>query len=278
METVTSRSREPLSFRSLYRTKFVIPQPESVPRQRLVTRLERAAQRKLTIVTAPAGWGKTSLLAEWTSRTEMPVVWVSFDESDREILRVLRMIVEAFDTWKPGIMADVLSYLLVPHLANPEQVLGDLFDVLSGIDVDIAIVLDDPLLSLPEIAAFVDTFIRNSAANVHLLISSRTEFSLPIARMRMRGEVAEFRMDDLRFVDEEIAQFWNAVPDIAFGPEDVALSRQITEGWAAGLSLAAMASTVSSTPSETLQGFGGAHRDVAEYLTEEVFATQPVEI
>lgn len=278
METLTVRSRELRSFRSLYCTKFVVPQLESVPRPRLVERLERAAQRKLTILTAPAGWGKTSLLAEWTRRTEMSVVWVSFDASDREAIRFLRLIVEACEAWKPGLMADVLSSLLVPHVANPEQVFDDLFDVLSGIDCEIAIVLDEPPLDLPGIASFVDTLVRHSPANTHLLVASRAEFPLPIARMRTRGDVTEFRMDDLRFTDEEIARFWNAIPDIAFGPEEVALSREITEGWAAGLSLAAMASAGSSTPRETLQGFGGAHRDVAEYLTEEVFATQPMEM
>ena len=278
MEILTVRSYEPRSFRSLYRTKFVVPQLESVPRPRLVERLERAAQRKLAILTAPAGWGKTSLLAEWTRRTEMSVVWVSFDASDREAIRFLRLIVEACEAWKPGLMADVHSSLLVPHVANPEQVFDDLFDVLSGIDCEIAIVLDEPPLDLPEIVSFVDTLVRHSPANTHLLVASRAEFPLPVARMRTRGDVTEFRMDDLRFTDEEIALFWDAIPDIAFGPEEVALSREITEGWAAGLSLAAMASAGSSTPRETLQGFGGAHRDVTEYLTEEVFATQSMEM
>ena len=278
MEILTVRSREPRSFRSLYRTKFVVPQLESVPRPRLVELLERAAQRKLSILTAPAGWGKTSLLAEWTRRTEMSVVWVSFDATDREAIRFLRLIVEACEAWKPGLMADVHSSLLVPHVANPEQVFDDLFDVLSGIDCEIAIVLDEPPLDLPEIASFVDTLVRHSPANTHLLVASRAEFPLPVARMRTRGDVTELRMDDLRFTDEEIARFWNAIPDIAFGPEEVALSREITEGWAAGLSLAAMASVGSSTPRETLLGFGGAHRDVAEYLTEEVFATQSMEM
>jgi LuxR family maltose regulon positive regulatory protein len=266
-------------------TKLFLPLPRhnAVPRQQLVERLHegRNSGRKLTLVSAPAGFGKTSLLSEWmaSSQREEPgikVAWLSLDEGDNDPPRFLTYLVAAVQGAIRGRDPGSPAGEAPPPLSVEASLTGLLNDIAQG-PSRIILVLDDFQLinTAPEALTFL---IDHAPSNMHVAIATRSDPPLPLARMRGRGELAELRAVDLRFTPEESAAFLNQIMKLDLTAENIAALDARTEGWIAGLQLAALSMRDRSDIPGFIDAFTGSHRFVIDYLSEEVLHSQPEEI
>ncbi len=261
-------------------TKLYIPPPRSniVLRPRLVERLDEglSAGRKLALISASPGFGKTTLVSEWIARCERPVAWLSLDEGDNDPVRFLSYLVAAFQTIKAGIGEGVLAVLQSPQPPSTESILTTLLNEITTIPDSFILVLDDYHVvdSKPVIQAL--TFlVEHQPPQMHLVIATREDPPLSLARLRARGQLTELRAADLRFTPNEAADFLNRVMGLNLSIEDIAALETRTEGWIAGLQLAALSMQGRSDAASFIQAFTGSHRFVLDYLVEEVLQHQP---
>jgi LuxR family maltose regulon positive regulatory protein len=262
-------------------TKLSIPsaRPSLVTRLRLSERLEEELGRKLILISAPAGFGKTTLLSMWlavSSRSGRSAVWLSLDPGDNDPTRFWRYFIAVADRLCPG-AGDTALVLLQSSQAPPiEAILTTLLNELTELPADAVLVLDDYHIiksrTIHEALAFL---IEHLPPQVHLVISTRADPPLPLARLRARGEMAELRASDLRFTTEETATFLAETVGSRLSAEDVAELGERTEGWVAGLQLAALALRDRSDISSFIAAFTGSNRYVLDYLVDEVLARQP---
>jgi LuxR family maltose regulon positive regulatory protein len=268
-------------------TKLYIPPPRSslVPRPRLVERLNEglATGCKLTLVSAPAGFGKTTLVSEWIATCGRPVAWLSLDERDNDPARFISYLVKALQTIRAGIGEGLLAALQSPQPLQIETILTTLLNEISTIPENpstgsgqgFLLVLDDyhSIDSHPvdESLAFL---IEHQPPQMHLLIATREDPDLPLARMRARGQCTELRAADLRFTPAEAAEFLNRVMGLNLSEADVAALDMRTEGWIAGLQLAALSMQGHQDTTSFIQSFTGSHHFVLDYLIEEVLGQQ----
>lgn len=244
-----------------------------VRRARLTERL--SGRERLVLVAAPAGFGKTSLLTEWLAADPRPVAWLSLDERDDDASQFWRYLLAAVETARPG-LADAASALLAGGTAPTEAVLATLLNDLHVDGEPLVIVLDDlHAIGNPAIHAGLAFLVEHVPANVQLVIATRIDPSLPLARLRARGEVAEVRAADLRFTPDETAQYLNGTMGLTVGADDIARLEDRTEGWIAALQLAALSLQGRADPSDFISGFAGDDRYVVDYLVEEVLQRQP---
>jgi LuxR family maltose regulon positive regulatory protein len=250
-----------------------------VPRPRLRAALTRSEDRRLTLISAPAGFGKTTLLGEWLgdrSGGERSVAWVSLDESDNDPARFLAYLIGALRTIEEGIGEGVLASLRSPELPPVEAVAGALVNELADISRTIAIVLDDYHLirsgSVHEAVAFL---LEHLPENIHLVVSGRADPPLPLSKLRARGEVNELRAPDLRLTSEEATAFLKDAMGLALSGRDVAALEEVTEGWVAALQLAALSMQGRGDVSGFVEAFSGSNRHVLDFLGEEVLGRQP---
>jgi LuxR family maltose regulon positive regulatory protein len=250
-----------------------------VPRPRLREALTRNEDRRLTLISAPAGFGKTTLLGEWLgdrSGGERSVAWVSLDESDNDPARFLAYLIGALRTTEEGIGEGVLASLRSPELPPVEAVAGALVNELAGTSRTITIVLDDYHLirsgSVHEAVAFL---LEHLPENVHLVVSGRADPPLPLSKLRARGEVNELRAPDLRLTSEEATAFLKDAMGLALSGRDVAALEEVTEGWVAALQLAALSMQGRGDVSGFVEAFSGSNRHVLDFLGEEVLGRQP---
>jgi LuxR family maltose regulon positive regulatory protein len=260
-------------------TKLSIPSARAslVPRPRLSERIEEGAGRRLTLVSAPAGFGKTTLLSAWASDPSgvRPVAWLSLDEADNDPERFWRYFVAAVDKLQPG-SGDTALALLGSSQAPIEAILTALLNDLAGLEVDAVVVLDDyHLIETPAIQEALAFVIEHLPARIHLAISTRTDPPLPLARLRARGEMAELRTADLLFTPEEAATFLERAMGLELSTEEIAELETRTEGWIAGLQMAALAMRDRSDVPGFIEAFAGSNRHVLDYLVEEVVDRQP---
>ncbi|HSP76702.1 MAG TPA: LuxR C-terminal-related transcriptional regulator [Cryobacterium sp.] len=265
-------------------TKLFIPQLRSraVPRPRLVERLREGLQsgRKLTLISAPAGFGKTTLLSEWIAdaRQRDPrirVGWLSLDESDNDPSRFLTYLVNALQRADPALG----SALPALPLTSFEPALARLINDVSQSSRHIILVLDDfQLIEERTIRDALVFLLEHLPSNLHLAIASRSDPLLPVARLRVGGELTELRAADLRFTPDESAAFLNEMVDLEFSAADIAALDTRTEGWIAGLQLAALSMRDRTDVPGFIQGFTGSNRFVIDYLAEEVLQRQPDQI
>src|SRR5215469_3634550 len=250
------------------------PQPGFVPRPRLVEALDEGLARGRVLVCAPAGFGKTALLASWARGGGRPVAWLGLDSGDSDPARFWRYAVAALDRARPGLAGragplpqrsfDELVTALINELAadpGPDEVL---------------LVLDDyHLVDSEPVHESVAFLLENLPPGLRVVVSGRASPPLPLARLRARGQLAELRAAELRFTPEEAAALLDeaAGPDLP-GPAVAALVAR-TEGWAAGLQLAGLSLRGQADPAGFAAAFGGSHRFVLDYLTDEVLAGQP---
>ncbi|MGC4191372.1 MAG: LuxR C-terminal-related transcriptional regulator [Thermomicrobiales bacterium] len=227
------------------------------------------------LLTAPAGWGKTSAAAEWAWQTSLPVAWCQLEGHSYDAMSMLRRMVESLDGCMPGTMDDVLPVVRTAETANLDRAVTLLDEALRTTGTDMVIVLDDAAYDGDGVELLIDILLDSLSEGVHLLITSRAAFPRPISRLRLHGEVGELGADDLRMQDDEVARFWESVLGDPLAPEDVAATLATTEGWAAGLGLMALAAIGVPDVSALIRSYGGMHRDVASYLSEEVFTSQP---
>jgi LuxR family maltose regulon positive regulatory protein len=217
-----------------------------VPRAHLIERLNAGLGRKLTLVSAPAGFGKTTLVSEWVhalGKAALPnaVVWLSLDESDNDPARFLTYLITALQTIESDVGKGVLIALQSPQPPSTEAILIPLINEISAIPGRIVLVLDDYHLiqdrSIHDALAFL---LRRLPSQMHLVIATREDPPLPLARLRARGQLTELRATDLRFASAEAAAFLNQVMGLDLSEEDIAALETRTEGWVAGLQLAAI--------------------------------------
>ncbi len=265
-------------------TKLSIPsaRPSLVARPRLTERLEVGLGRKLNLVSAPAGFGKSTLLGAWASvmsGSGRQVAWLSLDRGDNDPARFWRYFVTAMDQLQPGSGKTALALLDSPQAPPIEATLTTLLNELVGLPTDAMLVLDDyhPIES-PAIHGALTFLIDHLPPRVHLVIATRADPPLALSRLRARGELNEVRASDLRFTSEEAATFLNQVMGLELSAQDIAELEKRTEGWVAGLQMAALAVTGRDDVAGFVAAFTGSNRHVVDYLAEEVLGRQPEEL
>jgi LuxR family maltose regulon positive regulatory protein len=265
--------------RPLIATKLYVPRPRQglVTRARLHELLRSGEQARLTLVSAPAGFGKTTLLADWAQQataTGRPVAWVSLDPSDNEPGSFWSYVVAALQ----GAVADLGSGdggLSGPVTGPADAVLTSLVNELAAARGELWLVLDDyHVIEDREVREGVRFFMDHLPPNVHVLVSTRADPDLPLPRWRVRGEVVEIRAADLRFTAEEATAYLNASAGLDLAAPDVAALEERTEGWIAALQLAALSLRGHDDVSGFIARFAGTDRYVVDYLVEEVLAHQ----
>jgi LuxR family maltose regulon positive regulatory protein len=264
-------------------TKVRVPRTrtELVPRPRLREALVRYEGRRLTLVSAPAGFGKTTLLSEWLedrSGDGLPIAWLSLEEADNDPARFLAYLVSALrSALGEGIGEGVLASLRLPEFPPVEAVVGVLINELADVrHEEVTIVLDDyhVIYSGPvhEATSFL---LEHLPGNAHLVISGRADPPLPLAKLRARDQVTEIRAAELRFTIEEATAFLKGVMGLTLSAADVAALEVVTEGWIAALQLAALSMRDREDVSGFVETFSGSNRHVLDFLAEEVLERQP---
>ena len=264
---------------SLLATKLfsVPPRSQRVQRSHLVDRLVQSHRpgHKLTVLAAPAGFGKTTLLGEWLASVQRPTAWLSLDSSDNDPARFLNYMVAALQTLDAGLGADALQRLQSGDPALSESILISLLNDLARLPCEGLLVLDDyHVIDHRPIHDALAFLLDHLPPQLHIALSSRSDPPLPLARWRARGELMELRAADLRFTAAEAADFLNQVMGLSLSAADVAALETRTEGWIAGLQLAALSLRGRSDVSGFIQSFAGDHRFIADYLVEEVLHRQ----
>ena len=263
-------------------TKLYLPPPRSglVSRPYLVAHLNEglAAGRKLTLLSAAAGFGKTTLLSEWIS-LGVRAAWLSLDEADSDPLRFLGYLIAALQTIQPELGQPALVALQTPQPPSVTGLLTGLLNEIANLPEKLILVLDDYHIihsrGVDDILAFL---LDHLPRQLHLVIASREDPDLPLARLRSRGQLTELRAADLRFTPAEAAEFLNRVMRLNLSGADVAALEVRTEGWIAGLQLAALSMQGQTDPASFIQSFTGSHRFVLDYLLEEVLQRQPQKV
>ncbi|MHB1131409.1 MAG: LuxR C-terminal-related transcriptional regulator [Chloroflexota bacterium] len=267
----------------LLATKLHIPAPRAkvVLRPRLVERLNDGLPdgRKLTLVSAPAGFGKTTLVSEWVAGCERPVAWLSLDEGDNDPARFLAYFVAALQKVEPAVGAGVLGLLQSPQPPPAEAILAALLNEISTIADDFVLVLDDyHLIDAKAVDQALTFLLEHLPPQMHLVITTREDPHLPLARLRARGQLAELRAADLRFTPAEATDFLHQVVGLNLSAEDIAALETRTEGWIAGLQLAALSMQGCQDATSFIRSFTGSHRFVLDYLVEEVLQRQSASV
>jgi len=260
-------------------TKLYIPppRPNIVPRPRLVERLNEglAAGRKLTLISAPAGFGKTTLVSEWLADRKRPVAWLLLDEGDNDPTRFLTYLVAALQTIASNIGAGALAVLQAPQPPPTEVILTALLNEITNIPHHFILVLDDyHVLDSKPVDNVLTFLLEHLPPQMHLVIATREDPHLPLARLRARGQLTELRAADLRFTPAEAAEFLGQVMGLNLSAEDIAALEARTEGWIAGLQLAALSMQGHQDVTSFIQSFTGSHHFVLDYLVEEVLHQQ----
>ncbi len=258
---------------SLLYTKLVIPPVRSprVARPHLVARLRET--RPVTVVIAPAGYGKTTLLTEWIDTAHPSVAWLSLDEGDRDPVRFWSYVVAALAASQPGLGETAGLLLAAPQPLGYAAVVNALCNDILALPQALTLVLDDyHVVDEPTIQAAVTYLIDHQPPNFRLVIGSRVDPSLPLPRLRARDQLREVRAESLRFTPEEARVFLTEVMGLRLTPVDLNALVARTEGWAAGLQLAALSLQGRPDPAAQIASFDGAHPNVADYLVDEVLA------
>jgi LuxR family maltose regulon positive regulatory protein len=266
---------------SLLQTKLYIPpiRRELVSRSRLIERLNTGLQRKLTLISAPAGFGKTTLVSEWLAGSAQRAAWLSLDEGDNDPARFLAYMIAALRTIEASIGQGVLSTLQSPQPPSAEAVLTTLINDIAAIPTAIVFVLDDyHLIEAQPIHDALTFLLEHLPPQMHLIIASREDPPLPLARLRARDQLIEVRATDLRFTYSEAADFLNRAMGLDLSAKDIAALEARTEGWIAGLQLAAISMQGRQDTATLIESFTGSHRFVLDYLLEEVLEQQSASV
>jgi LuxR family transcriptional regulator, maltose regulon positive regulatory protein len=257
------------------------PRPRLVLRPRLIEKLNEGllSSRRLTIISAPAGFGKTTLVSEWSASCERPVAWLSLDEADHDSTRFLTYLVASLQTIVPSIGTEVVGVLQSSQPPSTELIMTSLLNEIAIIPDKLILVLDDYHMVDARLVDTALTFLlEHLPPHMHLVITTREDPNLPLARFRVRNQLTELRVSDLRFTPSEAAEFLNQVMGLSLSLEDVAKLETRTEGWIAGLQLAALSMQGHQDVHGFIQAFAGDHQYIVDYLIEEVLQRQPESI
>lgn len=242
-------------------------------------------RRPLTLITAPAGFGKTTLVASYVAACGLPVAWLSLDRDDNAARRFLKYLVAALQEAAPAIGSEAAHLLAATREVPPETILASLVNDLDAAGEEMVLVLDDyQFISNQALHEKVALLLEHCPTTFHLVIATRSDPPLPLARLRARGQTVELRAAELGFTEQEAAQFLNEVMDLGLDAASVAALKERTEGWIAGLQMAALAlqGTLALHDRQDIAGFiagfSGTNRYILDYLLEEVLVSQPPEI
>ena len=276
----------------LLRTKLFAPRASSrlVSRPRLVELLDGAPRVPLTLVSAPAGFGKTTLVTEWLTCRTPRFGWLSLDAGDNDLTSFLRYLVAAIDRALPEPSGSLAQLLRSPQPPAPQAILAELLNHLTGYSADrgaedpdgqteVLIVLDDyHVVESPEVHSSVRFLLDHLPPNAHLVTITRADPPLPLSRLRARGQLVEIRADALRFGADESAAFFAEAMRLPLTPEQVERLAERTEGWAAGLKLAALSLQHRPDVERAVRDFSASHRYVLDYLADEVLVRESDEV
>src|SRR5215208_1458343 len=254
-----------------------LPRPEQLGRRRLLEFLSNSLDRKVSVISAPTGYGKTTLLAHWRhiEEAKVPFAWVSLDEQDNDLVRLWRHIVEALRQVVPeeDFGADVLAGMSVAGQDFVGITLPTLINELAELPHQVVVVLDDyQFLTEGESHELVAFNLEHPPENVHLVISSRSDPSLPLGRLRAMGEMNEIRAEQLAFSEEEADCLLNDKLELDIGPDDLSVLLERTEGWPAGIYLASLSLQNKQDKHALIESFMGSNRYIVGLLGEEVLA------
>ncbi|HZR39471.1 MAG TPA: LuxR C-terminal-related transcriptional regulator [Ktedonobacteraceae bacterium] len=270
-----------LSSYGLVSTKLSVPVLPAtlLSRPRLVRELGEALSHKLTLLSAPAGSGKTLLLRQWIMHIPLSVGWLSLTKDDNDPMRFWSYIVAACRTVQDTVGRHMMAQFQSPEPPPLEALLPLLINDLASVPQPFVLVLDDyHVITESAIHHTLRSFLDQLPPSLHLVLASRTDPPLALARRRVRQELVELRMADIRFTQQEVTEWFTHLLHLPLSPTQIALLMDRTEGWAAALHLAALSLHGSSDLSQTLADFTGSHRHVIDYLLEEVLAHQPEEV
>src|SRR5438874_1464422 len=262
-------------------TKLYIPppRPNVVLRPRLLERLNEGLHRKLTLISAPAGFGKTTLVSEWAAFVQRPTAWLSLDEGDNDPIRFLTYLVAAVQTIADGVLGTLSGgqvMLQSPQPPPTESILTTLLNDLTTIQDPFVLVLDDyHVIDAKAVDQTLTYLVEHLPPQMHLVIATREDPQLPLARLRARSHLTELRAADLRFTASDAAEFLTQVMGLSLSASDIAALEDHTEGWIAGLQLAALSMQGHQDVPGFIRAFAGDHRYIVDYLVEEVLQRQP---
>ncbi|HLF74842.1 MAG TPA: hypothetical protein VI524_10880, partial [Anaerolineales bacterium] len=271
----------------LLKTKLSIPslRAETVQRTHLLNQLNRGLQnlegfdRQLTFVSAPAGYGKTTLVVEWIKRLCLPAAWLSLDDTDNDPTRFLSYLVASIQQIHAGFGKGTSAILKSSQQASSEAILTVLINEISGIPAPFLLVLDDYHVIHTRLIHEQLTFLLDhQPPHMHIVLITREDPLLPISRWRAKGRLLEIRQDDLSFTVEETSEFLTRVMGLSLSPSEISALERRTEGWIAGLQLAALSIRGHADVPGFIQDFTGSSRFILDYLMEEVFERQSAEL
>jgi LuxR family maltose regulon positive regulatory protein len=262
----------------LLSTKFFIPRPRTnlVSRPRLTERLNAGLEKKLTLIAAPAGFGKTTLLSEWIPYSPRSVTWLSLDEYDNDPTKFWSYFIASLQALRPNLGDDALALLQSPQAPPITSILTILINEIAACSDNFVIVLDDyHLVDSQSIHEALRYFLAHLPANLHLMMTTRVDPPLPLARLRAGDKLTELRANDLRFTAAEIATFLSQVMGLELSAQEIVALETRTEGWIAGLQIAGLSMQGNEDIPGFIQAFSGSHRHILGYLAAEVLHQQP---
>lgn len=262
-------------------TKLHIPStgPEIVNRSKLINKLNQSLDKKLTLISAPAGFGKTTILVDWINNHKIPAVWFSIDKTDNDPVTFSNYIIAAFQKIENKLGINAQDLLKSSQLSSIESAINLLINELLVIEKKIILVLDDfHLINNIEIFRLLTYFLEHIPNNIHLIISTRSDPSLPVAKLRSQHQLVEIRSSDLSFSSTEINQLFKNILKINLSAEDISTLENKTEGWIAGLQLTAISLQGRENKTEFIRELAGDNRFIMDYLIEEVLRIQSDDI
>lgn len=269
-----------MEFDSLLASKFYVPQASQglVSRPRLIRQLAEGLKRRLTLIAAPVGFGKTTLLADWRASPQgqaFPVAWLLLDEDDNDLTCFLTYLVTALRTLDPTLSQSAWNLLHQPHPSPVKSILTALLNDVSATSKDVALVLSEyHTITSPQVHEVTSYLVDHSPPQLHLVISTRADPPLPLGRWRVRDQLTEIRTEDLRFTGEETATFLNQRLGLGLTTKDIEALERRTEGWIAAVHLAALSMKGRRDLAGFIQSFTGSHMYLMDYLMEEVVRKQ----
>lgn len=252
-----------------------------VPRSRILKRFDQGLSdgNLLTLVCAPAGYGKTTAVRMWVEAMGRPVAWVTLEDSDNDLRQFLSYLLTALQQVDTDLAEPALEEVQNAPKIDPRRVLGMMIEELRAWEQPLVVVLEDyHRIEDEKIDQFVSLLLTHPVPNLHLVITSREDPNLPLTRLRARNQLTEIRAIDLSFSLAEASTFISEVMGVRLSPVEMEILRVRTEGWVAGLQLAGLSLRESDDPAKFLEAFRGTHRHILQYLIEEVLESQPEDV
>ena len=265
----------------MLKTKLHIPKVpnKQIHRYELLKKMDEGLDKKLILISASAGFGKTTLVCEWISKNEQPIAWISLDNDDNDPVSFLTYFISALQAIHTDVGKDILAMIQSPQIPSFESILTILLNEITNISDNFTIVFDDyHVINNQSIDKIFTFLLEHMPPQMHFVITTREDPNLSLSKLRVRGELTELRAKDLRFNFSESTAFLNKLMKLNLSKENITSLESRTEGWIAGLQLAAISMQGLKDSKSFIESFAGSHHFVLDYLVEEVLTQQPVNI